>query len=226
MLVKNWMNPNVTTIDKNESLQQAMKLMKHHHIKMLPVMKKGKLVGVVTDRDIKRASASDATLLEIHELMYLLAEIKIEEIMTSEPITVPPDYTVEETAEILFKNDISGVPVMDGTRKIVGTITKTDLFRVLISLTGFGARGIQFALIVEDRPGSIKEVADIIRGYSGRMASILSTYENVAEGFRKVYIRMYEIDRARLALLKEDIRKKATLLYLVDHRNNLREIYS
>ncbi|MFP4087956.1 MAG: CBS domain-containing protein [Desulfobacteraceae bacterium] len=99
--------------------------------------------------------------------------------MTKNPITVPFDFTVEEAAEVLMKNKICGAPVVDETGEVVGTITKEDMFRVLISLTGVGRRGIQFAFQVEDSPGSIKEVADIIRRYGGRMVSILSTYERV-----------------------------------------------
>ena len=71
---------------------------------MLPrLVKKGKLVGIVTDRDLKEASASDATTLEIHELLYLLSKIKVIEIMTKTPITMPPDYTIEEAAQILLE---------------------------------------------------------------------------------------------------------------------------
>jgi len=193
---------------------------------MLPVMKKGKLVGIVTDRDLKKASASDATTLEVHELLYLLTKIKVKDIMTRDVITVPPDYTVEETAQVLQKNRISGAPVVDADGQLVGTITQTDLFRVLISLTGVGNGGIQFGFQVEDRPGSIKEVADIIRIYGGRMVSILTSYDNVPEGYRKVYIRMRSIERARLQMLIQDLRTRATLLYMVDHTENNREIYA
>jgi len=225
MLVKNWMNKRVITIDVDDSMQDAMKLLKEHKIRMLPVMEKGELVGIVTDRDLKRASASDATTLEVHELLYLLSTIKVKQIMTRNPITVPPDYTVEETAEVLLNNKISGVPVVDHEGKIVGTITQTDLFKVFISVTGVGKRGIQFAFRLEDRSGSIKEVADIIRKYGGRMTSILSTYEGVSKGYRNVYIRIYGIDREKLNQLKEDLMKEAPLLYMVDHRENKREIY-
>jgi acetoin utilization protein AcuB len=226
MLVKNWMSRKVITINEDDSMQVAMKLLKAHNIRMLPVVKDHKLVGVLTDRDIKRASASDATTLEIHELIFLISQIKAKEIMTKNPITVPYDFTVEETAEVLLKNKISGAPVLDADGKIVGAITQTDLFNALISLTGVGKRGIQFAFELEDRPGSIKEVADIIREYKGRMVSILSTYERVPEGKRKVYIRAYGIDRPKLAELKEALKKAATLLYMVDHHENKRELYS
>jgi acetoin utilization protein AcuB len=226
MLVKNWMSKNVVTIDADDSMQDATRLLKEHGIRMLPVMKKNKLVGIVTDRDLKKASASDATTLDIHELLYLLSKIKVKEIMTKDPITVPPDYTVEETARVLLDGKISGAPVVDNDGQVVGVITQTDLFRVLISLTGVGNGGIQFGFQVEDKPGSIKEVADIIREYGGRMVSILTSYDEVPEGYRKVYIRMHSIERSKLQKLKDRLSAKAALLYMIDHQENNREIYS
>ncbi len=174
MLVKNWMSQDVITVDENDSMSDATKLMKKNGIRMLPVLKENKLTGVITDRDLKRASASDATTLEIHELLYVLSKIKIESILTEKPITVHPDFTVEESAEILLENKISGAPVVDDKGKLVGIITQVDIYKVLISLTGVGKRGIHFAFKVEDRPGSIREVTDVIRNYGGRLASILS----------------------------------------------------
>ena len=225
MLVGNWMSKNVITVDVEDSMHDAVKLMKEKEIRMLPVLKKGKLVGVITDRDLKRSAASDATMLDVHELLYLVSKIKVRNIMTKDPITVPWNFTVEETAEVLLKNKISGAPVVDQNGDIVGTITQTDLFRVLIVLTGVGNRGIQFAFQLEDRPGSIKEVADVIRKYGGRMVSILSSYEEVPEGYRKVYIRMRSIERPNLQKLKEELSRTAALIYMVDHRENIREIF-
>jgi len=225
MLVKNWMSKNVIAIDINDSMQEAIRLLKENDIKMMPVLKKGKLVGIITDRDLKRASASDATTLDVHELLFLVSKIKIKDIMTKDPIMIPEDFTVEETAEILLKNKISGAPVIDNEGKVVGTITQTDLFRVLIALTGVGTRGIQFAFLLKDEPGSIKVIADAIRKLGGRMVSILTSYENAAQGYRKVYIRMYDVDRTELEKLKGELREKATLLYMVDHQKNKREIY-
>ena len=225
MLVKNWMSKEVFTIDIHDSMRNADRLMKELCISRLPVMKKGKLVGIVTDRDLKRASASDCNSLEIHELHYLLEETKVDEIMTRDPITVPPDYTLEEAAEILLNNKISGVPVVEDNGQVVGIITQTDLFRAMVSITGVGKSGIQFGFLLEDRPGSIKDVADVIREYGGRMVSILSTYQRAPKGYRKVYIRMYEIDRMMLAMLKADLKTKAIVFYIIDHRENKREIF-
>ena len=225
MLVKYWMSKPVITIDINNSMNDAINLLKKHNIRTLPVMKNKKLVGIVTDRDLKRASASDATSLEIHELLHLISSIKIKDIMTKDPITVPLDYTIEETAETLLKHKISGVPIIDHEDDLIGIITKSDIFRIIISLTGAERKGIQFGMEVTDRPGSIKDVADIIRKYDGRMASILTSYDMAPKGCRRVYIRMYGIDRFKINRLKEALREKALLLYMVDRREINREVY-
>lgn len=226
MLVKNWMSRNVFTITPEDSMQDAVYLMREHKVRTLPVVKNDEVVGIVSETDIKRASASDATGLDVHEILYLISKIKIKDIMSKNPITVHEDLTVEETAEILMKERISGVPVLDNEGKILGIITRDDLFNVLISLSGLGKKGIQLAFQVEDRPGSIKELTDIIRKHEGRIASILSSAERAPEGYRIVYIRMYDISREVLPLLLAELRKKAKMIYLVDHRDNKREIVS
>lgn len=225
MLVKYWMKKTVITVDVNDSMQDAISLMKEHFVPLLPVLKKGKLVGVVTDTDLKRASASDATTLDVHELAYLISKIRVGEIMTKNPITVPPDFTLEETAARLLMNDISAAPVVDETEKIVGTISQRELFLALTSLSGFARRGVQFAFILEDRPGSIKEVTDVIRRYGARLASILTSSERAPEGYRHVYVRAYDVDRDQMGKLLSELRAQAELLYMVDHRDNKREEY-
>lgn len=226
MLVKYWMSKPAITIDLKDSMSDAMKLLRENNISMLPVMKKERLVGVITDRDLKKASASDATTLDIHELLYLISKIKIKDIMSGSPITVLPDLTVEETAEILLKNKISGVPVVDKKGPVLGVITQNDLFKMLITLTGVEKRGVQFAFLIEDSPGSIKEIADIVRNYDGRMVSILTSYEQAPAGYRKLYLRAYQMDWKKISQLKKELKEKATMLYMVDHRNNEREVYS
>jgi acetoin utilization protein AcuB len=226
MLVQYWMNKKVITIDAGDSMLDVTKILKERDIRHLPVLRKGKLVGIVTDRDLKKASPSEATTLEVHELLYLLANIKVEEIMTKDPVTVPPYYTVEEAAEILLSKKISGLPVVDDDGKVVGTITQTDIFKVLLALTGIGKRGIQFGLLIEDRPAATKEIGDVIRGHGGRIASLLSSYERAPEGYKNVFVRAYQIDRGKIELIKEGLRQTAKkLLYVIDHRENKREIF-
>lgn len=225
MLVKNWMSKDVITIGEDDSMQLAMSLMKEHKVRSLPVMNKGKLVGVVSDTDLKRASASDATMLDVHEILYLISKIKVHEIMSKNPLTVPQDYTVEEAAQIMMEKNISSLPVLDSNKELVGVITRHDVFKILINLSGLGKKGIQFAFLIEDRSGSIKEITDVIRRYEGRIASILSTYEYAPAGKRVVYIRTYELDRSKLPDLIREFRDKCTLIYMVDHRDNKRHIF-
>ena len=145
--------------------------------------------------------------------------------MTRDPVTVPWNYTVGEAAEMLLKHDISGVPVIDRHGRLVGIITKGDLFRALVPLTGAGKKGVQFALRVRDRRGAIKEITDMVREYGGRIKSVLTEYEHATQGFINVYLRTYGIDRKELQTLTKKILEKATIRYLVDHRENIREFY-
>jgi len=216
MLVGNWMTKDVINVDVNDSMQDAARLIRGHKIKRLPVMENGKLVGIVTDRDLKRASASDVTTLEIHELLFLISEIKISDIMTKDPITIPLDYTIDEAAQILLEHKLSGAPVVDDQGQVAGVITQTDIFRVLVLFTGVKKAGIQFAFQLEDRPGSIKEVSDIMRNYGCLLVSILSG-QDVQAGYRRVYIRVRHCDRERLEELKEELKAKANVLYVMDH---------
>jgi len=224
MLVETWMSKPVITVEANDPMQKATELLKDHHIRILPVMADGKLVGIITDRDLKRASASDANSLEIHELVYLLSKIKVKEIMTKEPIAIPPYYTLEETARVLLENKISGAPVVSDKGKVIGIITRDDMLKVLVNMTGVDKRGVQFVFQVEDRPRSVHELTDVIRRYGGRMVSILTSYEKAPPGQRNVCIRAYRIDRKILPQLLEDLEKKATLLHMVDHKEDLRDI--
>jgi acetoin utilization protein AcuB len=225
MLIRNFMTKNVITIEAEESMPKAIQLLKQHKINMMPVTHQGKLVGVITDRDLKQASPSEATDLETHELKYLLNKITMKDIMTRQVITVPPDYTIEEAAEILMNHDISGAPVVNEQGQMEGIITSTDLYKALIALSGLGRRGIQFAFQIEDRPGSIKELTDIIRTAGGRIASIMSSYDRVREGWRNVFIRAYDINREILPQLMKDLQNHATMLYMVDHKENKRQIF-
>ena len=225
MLVKNWMSKPAITINADATIKHAIDLLKYHEIRMLPVMEDNQLVGVVTDRDLKRASASDLTDMEIHEFIDLIAQTTVKKAMTKQPITVSDVYTVEETAETLLVHNISGVPVVNQMGEIVGVITKTDLFKMFISLTGAGNEGVQFALKLTDQPGAIKEVTDIIRDYGARIVSMLSTRGWAENGCLNVYIRAYGVDKPTLERIKEVIKETASILYIVDYEEKTRVIY-
>lgn len=225
MLVMNWMSHDPVTINPDESMFQAMRLLEKNHIRRLPVVKKNKLVGMVTERDIKAAYPSAATLLAANELPYLLDKVKVRELMQFDPTTIHVHDTVEEAAQVMMANKIGGLPVMDEGR-LVGIITESDIFRALVSLSGVNLGGVQFALEVEDLPGSIKAPADTIRRYGGRIVSILTSYDQAPEGRRRVYIRTKQLDRSRLKLLQEDLSRVGQLIYVLDGRSGRKELFA
>ena len=199
--------------------------MKQHNIKMLPVLEEDKLVGVVSKRDLDPASTYDVFSRGNNELADLIDHIKIKMVMTKRPITVPPDATIDETAQKLLLHNISRAPVQNASQELVGVITKNDILQVLLSLTGINKKGIQLAVKIEDRPGAVKEVTDIIRDYGGRIANILSTGEGIQDGYFNVYMRVYGVDKLTFERIKEVIQESAAILYIVDYENKTREIY-
>ena len=210
MLVSKWMSKKVISVQSNDSVIKAQLLLNDHNINRLPVMDKGMLVGIVTAKDLRILPSET---------------LRIKNVMTKNPVTVSWNYTIGETAEILLQHDISGVPVVDEDGHVIGIITKGDLFRVLVPLTGIGKRGIQFALQVANRPGAIKEITDLVREYGGRIMSTLTSHEDVPEGSLEVYIRMHGMDRNRLRIFRQFLEEKAALIYFVDRRENKRDIY-
>jgi acetoin utilization protein AcuB len=188
MYVSDWMTTKVSFVSPDDYLSDAVSLMKEKHIKHLPVLKSDKLKGILSDRDIKEFTPSKATSLDIYELNYLLAKTRIKDIMKTKVITAPSDTPVEEAALILLQENIGCLPIVD-EGKLAGIITDCDIFRALVDITGVRHRGHRIDVTLEDRPGSIRELADIIRKNGFRLRSILTSYEGVKEGFRAVVIR-------------------------------------
>ncbi len=135
-LVRDWMTPHPITIDPKTTLPEAHKLMREAHIRRLPVIDRGRLVGIITLGDVREASPSDATTLSIFELNYLLSKLTVEKIMTREPLTISPNATIREAARLMLNHKIGGLPVMEGEH-LVGIITESDIFRVLAQETEF-----------------------------------------------------------------------------------------
>ncbi|MDP2800165.1 MAG: CBS and ACT domain-containing protein [Deltaproteobacteria bacterium] len=213
MLVKGWMASEVVVIDENTSMMKATQMMKEQNIRRLPVLRKGKLVGIITDRDLKDAAPSKATSLDVHELYYLLSEIKVKDIMAKGLITINGDDTVEKAAVIMLENRISGLPVVNNKGDLIGVITLTDVLKVLVSITGIYQGGIQFAFSIEDRAGSIKEVSDTIRAHGGRMVSILTSWDSCEKECRHVFIRIMDMEKEKLAALTKEMEKRFIVLY-------------
>lgn len=215
MLVKEWMSKDVITIDEETSVMKATQVMKENNIRRLPIMRDGKLVGLVSDRDLKEASPSKATTLDVHELYYLLSELKVKDIMSKDVLTVSENDTVELAAVIMAENKISGLPVMADDGGLVGIITMDDAFKVLISITGIYRGGIQFGFNLPDRPGSIGQVANMIRSHGGSIVSILSSLDTSdEEGTRSVYIRIKDMPPAKLDAMTAELEANFVLRYV------------
>ncbi len=225
MLVKNWMSKPAITIDGDASIVNAIKLLKRHEITMLPVKEDDQLAGIVTRGDIHKSSAADIDPFQRDDLFDLISHIRVKSIMTKNPITILPDCTVEETAEKLLAYRVSGLPVVNRQEEVLGVVTKSDIFRLILFLAGEGKKGIQIALELEDRPGCLKGITDTVRDYGGRISSILSTPERAAKGNRRLYIRIYDIDRPALERLIEIIKERATLIYVINHEEKTRELF-
>ncbi|TNF88749.1 MAG: CBS domain-containing protein [Gammaproteobacteria bacterium] len=131
-LVRDWMSGDVITASKDTTLPDAHKMMVDNKIRRLPVMRRGKLVGIITRGDVRGAEPSQATSLSVHELHYLLARLTIDEIMTPKPFTVRPDDSIGYAAKIMMDNNISGLPVVENG-ELVGIITESDIFRMIVS---------------------------------------------------------------------------------------------
>jgi acetoin utilization protein AcuB len=193
MLVKHWMSENVITIDEDVSIMKASKLMKH------------------SDRDLKEAHPSQATTLDIHELYYLLDKLKVEKVMSKNLHTARAAETVDKAAALMLKHKISALPVIDQEGKLEGIITKGDVFRAMVSISGIQQAPLQLCFEIEDRPGTIREVTDVIRAHGGRIVSSIANYEYAPAGFRHLYIRPRDVQNEK-ALITE-LKTKFKLIY-------------
>jgi acetoin utilization protein AcuB len=215
MLIKDWMTRDPITINEDTSMIKAIHIMKERRFRRLPVVRAGKLVGLVTDRDLKEASPSKATTLDVHELYYLLAELQVKEIMTRNPISVMDNDTVEHAAQVMLERTISGMPVVDAGGNLVGIITQSDVFRAFMHITGILQGGVQFALRLEDRPGVLKEVADSLRARGGRMVSLLTTYPSPESNLRDVYLRVKNLSPEAVEAARAELASRFQLLYVI-----------
>ncbi|MBW2023434.1 MAG: CBS domain-containing protein [Deltaproteobacteria bacterium] len=215
MQVQNWMSSDLITVKEATPIIYVTKLMEENNIRHIPVTRNGQLVGLITEHEIKEAYPSKVTTMKAQELYYLLAELKAKDVMRRNPVTIRPDETMEVAAVKMLEHRVTGLPVVSEKGKLVGMITQGDVFRVLISITGIYQGGIQFAFNLEDRPGSIKEVADIIRKYDGQIVSILSTSDTADEGYRHVFYRIKKIPDGKLQQMIKEMEEKFMLLYVV-----------
>lgn len=215
MLVREWMTSEVITASADSSILKVSKQMKEFKIKRVPIVDGNhNVVGIVSDGDIHAASPSKATSLDMHELYYLLSEIKVKDIMTSKPVLVNQMESVEQVALTMQEKGLSCLPVVDDAKTLVGIISEHDIFRVLVEITGVRQGGLQIALSVDDIPGTLQPIMDDIRAYKGSIISILSG-NLVPLGKRHLYIRIRAMDEDTEKQLIESLKVKYNLLYFV-----------
>jgi acetoin utilization protein AcuB len=167
MNVSDRMTKNPFTVKKSESVSNAREMMKREKIHRLPVIdEKGGLIGIVTEKDILSASPSKASTLDVWEMSSLLAKLKVGEVMTSGPVSCPPDTPIEEAARLLADNDIGGLPVVDGGI-LTGIITESDIFKVFIELFASREKGLRLTALLPNVKGELANFAGAIRDAGG-----------------------------------------------------------
>jgi acetoin utilization protein AcuB len=172
MLVKERMSYPVFTIRPDTPVPDALKLMKTESIRRLPIVdKRGRMVGIVSDRDLLHASPSNATSLSIWEVNYLLSKLKVEKIMTRAVISIDEDTPIEEAARIMADNKIGGLPVLRAG-ELVGIITETDLFNIFLELLGAREPGVRLSLLVPDVPRELAELTKAITEAGGNILAL------------------------------------------------------
>ena len=197
MLVKNRMSHNPITIRSETTLPDALKIMRENKVRRLPVLDQGgKLVGIVSEKDLLYASPSPATTLSVWEITALVAKVKVAELMTREVITVTEDCLIEEAARIMADRKIAGLPVMRGD-VLVGIITETDLFKIFVELMGAREQGTRFSLLVPEKKGSLAAMAQTVAELGGCIVS-LGTFLGEDPTNRLLTIKVQGVDKDEL----------------------------
>ncbi|MCJ7660656.1 MAG: CBS domain-containing protein [Anaerolineales bacterium] len=197
MLVKERMSYPVITIHPKLPMQDALSLMLKEQIRRLPIVDKhGRLIGIVSERDLLHASPSNATSLNIWELNYLLSKTTVAEIMTSNVISINEDTPIEEAARIMADNKIGGLTVVRDD-KVVGIITETDLFKIFLELLGAREPGIRLAAMVPNEAGELAQLTTAIFNAGGNILA-LGTFLGESSENREVTIKVSGINAQEL----------------------------
>ena len=189
--IKERMQKSPITINPEASFYEARALIRDKGIRHLPVVdKEGHLVGIITDRDIRGAAPSDATSLSAHELHYLLGKLKVSGFMTPKDklITITPDLIIEEAVQLMRDHKIGCLPIMDGD-KLAGLITETDILDFLVDVFGLKMKGTRLTVALEDAPGQMHGVLEIMKKHNVNIISIVSPTFKV-DGKRVAAIRI------------------------------------
>jgi len=161
MKIRDLMSTNVVTVSEDTSIHDAKKIMDAHKIRRLPVMKKDKLVGLVTKHMLLEASPSPATSLSIHELHYLLAKMTVKDIMVKNPYTISPDMPAEEALQVGQEKGYGAFPVMEDGR-LVGMVTESDIVRLMTRVLGVREKGKRIDIKGSKNFGDMKRIMEIL----------------------------------------------------------------
>jgi len=212
MIVARRMKRNPVFVDEGDSMKKAMDLLKEHEIRHLPVLKDGeKLVGILSERDIKQASPSPATALEIREIYYLLDKVKVKQIMTRRPYTITSTAPIEEAALIIREKKIGCLPVVDNGR-LVGILTETDIVDSFIEAMGVSGPGYRVELALPNRPGVLFDVLKLMKDFDANIVSVATAPHD--DPARKILV--LRIETKNYKVLKSAIRKSGFDLVSAD----------
>ena len=176
MLVRQRMTKKLITITPETPVAEALSFMRQNRVRRLPVTnKRGRLVGIVAEKDLLYASPSPATSLSVYEVGYLLSKLKVREIMTEELVTVNAAAPLEEAARIMIDNQVSGLPVME-SGELVGIITETDIFRTILEMLGARETGIRLTLTVPNEKGAFGSITGKVTALGGDIITLGTFY--------------------------------------------------
>jgi acetoin utilization protein AcuB len=179
------------------NIPEALKLMRQERVRRFPVVdKQGRLVGIVSDKDLLNASPSDATSLSIYEVNYLLNKLQVKEIMTRNVIAITENTPLEEAARIMADNKIGGLPVIRD-KEVVGIITETDLFKVFLELLGAREPGVRITALVPNVPGELSQITKAIFDIGGNVVA-LGTFLGETSENREVCIKVAGVEAQAL----------------------------
>jgi acetoin utilization protein AcuB len=174
MRIRDMMTRNPVTVDSETLVIDAQKIMKENNIRRLPVVEKGKLVGIVTKHDLLEASPSPATSLSVHELNYLLSKMKVKEIMKKNPVTLTPDTPFEEALKIGQERKIGSFPVVENG-KVVGIATESDIVRFLTRALGVREEGSRITIEgLGGKWGDLQKIISIADQHQTVIVSMIS----------------------------------------------------
>ena len=193
MLVGERMSHPVITVNPDMPIQDALNLMQKEHVRRFPVVdKRGRLKGIVSEKDLLNASPSDVTSLSIWELNHLLSKITVDEIMTCEVVTISEDSALEEAALIMADKKIGGLPVVRNG-DVVGIITETDLFKLFLELFGGREPGVRISVTVPNLPGELAKLTKAVFDVGGNIVA-LGTFAGEITQNREVVLKVNQVN--------------------------------